>query len=82
MAYVAMTRAKEELYLFHAGSRMLFGSTSRNKPSRFLSEVPEELTERSSSPHLEQDGLRGGYPSVRQGDPRGQNRGGPAFWPR
>ena len=49
LAYVAMTRAKEELYLFHAGSRMLFGSTSRNKPSRFLSEVPEELTERSSS---------------------------------
>lgn len=47
LAYVAITRAKEELYILNAESRMIFGSTSRNKPSRFLSEIPEELVERS-----------------------------------
>lgn len=43
LAYVAITRAREELYLTNAESRMIFGSTSRNKPSRFLKEIPEEL---------------------------------------
>lgn len=49
LAYVAITRAREELHLTNAESRMIFGSTSRNKPSRFLSEIPEELVERSRS---------------------------------
>ena len=49
LAYVAITRAREELYLTNAESRMIFGSTSRNKPSRFLSEVPEELVVRTRS---------------------------------
>ena len=35
LCYVAITRAKESLYLLNADSRMLFGSTSRNRPSRF-----------------------------------------------
>ena len=43
LAYVAVTRAKEKLYLLNAESRMIFGSTSRNKPSRFLEEIPDEL---------------------------------------
>ncbi|HBN79979.1 MAG TPA: ATP-dependent DNA helicase PcrA [Ruminococcaceae bacterium] len=43
LAYVAITRAKEKLFLSNAESRMIFGSTSRNKPSRFLSEIPDEL---------------------------------------
>ena len=42
LAYVAITRAKEELYLLHAQSRMLFGSTSHNMVSRFCSEISEE----------------------------------------
>ncbi|MCY1714007.1 ATP-dependent helicase [Caproiciproducens galactitolivorans] len=49
LAYVAITRAKEELYIVNAESRMIFGSTSRNKPSRFIEEIPEELVERSRS---------------------------------
>ena len=49
LAYVAITRAKEELHLLNAESRMIFGSTSRNKASRFLSEIPEELVTRSRS---------------------------------
>ena len=37
-----MTRAKEKLTLTNARQRMLFGRTTPNAPSRFLSEVPEE----------------------------------------
>jgi DNA helicase-2/ATP-dependent DNA helicase PcrA len=47
--YVGMTRAKEELYLFSAASRMQFGSWTGNRPSRFLGEVPEEHLEVSGS---------------------------------
>lgn len=49
LAYVAITRAREELYLYHAESRMIFGSTSRNRLSRFAGEIPEELLEHTRS---------------------------------
>lgn len=49
LAYVAITRAREELYILNAESRMIFGSTARNKASRFIMEIPEELVERSRS---------------------------------
>ncbi len=39
LCYVGMTRAREELYLSSASSRMIFGSTQHNPPSRFLSEI-------------------------------------------
>jgi len=45
LAYVAITRAKENLYLTHSIERMLFGTTSRNRPSRFLKELPSEYLE-------------------------------------
>ncbi|MCI9413781.1 MAG: UvrD-helicase domain-containing protein [Clostridiales bacterium] len=45
LCYVAITRAKEELYITNALSRMLYGSTTRNRPSRFLSDIPPELIE-------------------------------------
>ena len=43
LCYVGITRARERLYLCHAWSRMLFGATDYYPPSRFLSEIPEEL---------------------------------------
>lgn len=43
LAYVAITRAKKRLYITNAYTRMLYGSTNRNLPSRFLKEIPEEL---------------------------------------
>ncbi|MVB09501.1 ATP-dependent DNA helicase PcrA [Caprobacter fermentans] len=49
LAYVAITRAKEELYILNSEYRMLFGSSLHNLPSRFLREVPEELLEKSRS---------------------------------
>ncbi|MBP3435692.1 MAG: UvrD-helicase domain-containing protein [Clostridia bacterium] len=45
LCYVALTRAKRELYITHARSRMLYGSTTRNRPSRFLQEMPTALLE-------------------------------------
>ena len=49
LAYVAITRAKEELYIFHAESRMIFGMTNRNRVSRFVGEIPETLVEHTRS---------------------------------
>ena len=42
LCYVALTRAKERLYLTCAAQRMLFGRTSANLPSRFVQEIPAE----------------------------------------
>lgn len=39
LCYVGMTRAREELYLLYVTSRMLYGGTQHNPPSRFLSEI-------------------------------------------
>ncbi len=43
LAYVGITRAKEQLILTNAKSRMLHGQTSYNPPSQFLGEIPHEL---------------------------------------
>ena len=43
LCYVGMTRAKQHLYLSHARTRTIFGSTMPGVPSRFLEEVPAEL---------------------------------------
>ncbi len=45
LAYVAITRAKKCLTVTHCTTRMLYGSTNRNMPSRFLREIPEEFCE-------------------------------------
>ncbi|RJQ37193.1 ATP-dependent DNA helicase PcrA [Candidatus Parcubacteria bacterium] len=47
LAYVGMTRAKERLYLTWAVERMLFGERQANLPSRFLRELPPEVTARA-----------------------------------
>jgi DNA helicase II / ATP-dependent DNA helicase PcrA len=43
LAYVGITRARRHLYVTHAWSRTMWGSTSHAIPSRFLSEIPTEL---------------------------------------
>lgn len=45
LMYVAITRAKEKLYLLRAMSRMVYGETQENTPSQFLSDIPEDLLE-------------------------------------
>ncbi len=43
LAYVGITRAKKKLYISRAMSRMQFGRTSMNPPSKFISEIPDNL---------------------------------------
>ena len=47
LCYVALTRAKRELYLTNARQRMIFGRTAMNLPSRFTDEIPAEDVERT-----------------------------------
>ena len=67
LCYVAMTRAKEKLYLTCAGQRMLFGRTSSNRPSRFVEEIPPEHLERSGRTFLDREESWGGMPSRTSG---------------
>ena len=46
LCYVAITRAEKELYMLYSESRMLYGKTAFNLPSRFLSDIPDEFCER------------------------------------
>ena len=47
LAYVGITRAKEKLYIIKTRERMLFGSTTRNPQSRFVTEIPATLVEKT-----------------------------------
>ena len=49
LCYVAITRARKRLYMTWARERRLFGRAERNLPSRFIDELPIELTERHST---------------------------------
>ena len=70
LCYVGMTRAKSRLYMINAKQRSIFGSESYNRRSRFLDEIPMELTTSSADPQRRQEaqpssfGARGGYGSA------------------
>jgi DNA helicase-2/ATP-dependent DNA helicase PcrA len=49
LCYVGITRARRRLYMTWTRERRLFGRAERNLPSRFIDELPVELTERHSS---------------------------------
>ncbi|HWZ90403.1 MAG TPA: UvrD-helicase domain-containing protein [Polyangiaceae bacterium] len=49
LAYVAITRARERLYIVHAATRTLFGKTRYSSPSRFLRDLPEEAVTREGT---------------------------------
>ncbi|QWD77635.1 UvrD-helicase domain-containing protein [Polynucleobacter sp. MWH-Svant-W18] len=63
LMYVAITRAKERLYLSHTQSRMLHGQVRYNMPSRFLEELPA-------------DSLKWLTPKAKDARWGGSNRGG------
>ena len=66
LMYVGITRAKRKLYLTNAFQRLLFGMTNRNRPSRFLTEIPAECVENASTknPYLAQNSFdRGRMPA-------------------
>jgi DNA helicase-2/ATP-dependent DNA helicase PcrA len=48
LCYVGITRAERDLYMTYARSRTVFGARSYGAPSRFIGEVPDELTDRET----------------------------------
>jgi DNA helicase-2/ATP-dependent DNA helicase PcrA len=58
LMYVAVTRARERLYLSHAQSRMLHGKVRYGIASRFLDEIPEKLLKRLNSKPTVNSGRR------------------------
>ncbi len=49
LAYVALTRAKEQIYIMYTKHRMLYGQTQANPLSRFVTEIPEQYTKREEN---------------------------------
>ncbi|MEQ9323291.1 MAG: 3'-5' exonuclease, partial [Polyangiaceae bacterium] len=49
LAYVAITRARDHLYITHTNTRMIYGQVRYNTPARFLSEVPPKHQERQAT---------------------------------
>lgn len=56
LCYVGMTRAREELYMVYATSRLLYGGLQHNPPSRFLSEIDAEFAVTATDPSFGYDG--------------------------
>ena len=52
LAYVGITRAKKKAYIFHASNRQIYGNWTSCIPSRFISELPEDLVEAKSDSGL------------------------------
>ena len=50
LAYVGITRAKKKLFITRAVSRMQFGKTSMNPPSKFIGEIPSDLIDDLTAP--------------------------------
>lgn len=48
LMYVGLTRAKEQLFLISAETRLIFGATQMNAPSRFLADIPKHLTKQET----------------------------------
>ncbi|MDO9283010.1 MAG: UvrD-helicase domain-containing protein [Methylotenera sp.] len=61
LVYVAVTRARQRLYLSHAQSRMLHGKVRYGIPSRFLDEIPEELLKRLNAKPVKRSGSERDY---------------------
>lgn len=49
LAYVALTRAKQEIYVYHTSTRLLYGQTQHNPISRFITEIPERYIDKQES---------------------------------
>jgi DNA helicase-2/ATP-dependent DNA helicase PcrA len=76
LCYVGITRARERLYLCHAWSRQLFGATDYYPPSRFLSEIPEQLV-RTLGEERRRSGFGTHRDAVVSAAMRGGSGGGP-----
>ena len=68
LCYVGITRAMRKLYLTHARTRAMYGGREWNVPSRFLDEIPVELTDQEEA----------GAPSISSWSEGGAGMGAPA----
>ncbi len=57
LCYVGLTRARRELYVTHARTRVMYGGRDFNLPSRFIAEIPAELTDADRAVHRPGDDL-------------------------
>ncbi len=55
LCYVGITRARKRLYLLNAKKRMLYGRENANIPSRFISEIDENLLEKEEKSEVKID---------------------------
>ena len=62
LCYVGMTRARQELYLYYASSRVLYGGIHHNAPSRFLSEIGGDALEQSQLSYVDTNAQYGSNP--------------------
>jgi DNA helicase-2/ATP-dependent DNA helicase PcrA len=81
LCYVGMTRARQELYMLYASSRMLYGGVQHNPPSRFLAEIDGEFaamnepsfsfgSQKQSNGYGLYEDLSSGFGSVQSQEPR------------
>ena len=61
LCYVAITRAKKSLTISHAKQRMLYGRTNASLPSRFLHEIPDDITRKKGGYHQAAPQMTYGY---------------------
>ncbi len=66
LAYVAVTRAKEKLFITHVRERLLYGKTSFYRVSQFVKEIPDELLSESKTANAPGIGHMPGFGAVRQ----------------
>ncbi|MFL5899359.1 MAG: ATP-dependent helicase [Solirubrobacterales bacterium] len=78
LCYVGVTRARRRLYMTWARERSLFGRSESNLPSRFVDEIPVELTERHS-PAAQSLGTSWGTPAANEIAPAQPLDPGPAL---
>ncbi|MCL2813370.1 MAG: UvrD-helicase domain-containing protein [Oscillospiraceae bacterium] len=70
LAYVAVTRAKEQVFISYAKERLLYGRTGFNKISRFAEEIPKETVEHMRIPDSERRRNPPGFGSQRRYPPK------------
>ena len=75
LCYVGVTRACASLYLTHARTRALYGGREWNVPSRFLGEIPVELTDAEEQPGARVGRLLERAPAPAGGAPAAAQRG-------
>ena len=77
LAYVAITRAKQRLFITHTRERLLYGKTSYNKLSKFVSEIPVSLLD-AEAPTQRSSGFA--IPSERRSTFASANKPAPSFF--